>query len=188
MNYLGMANQILENDENYRKEFDKIASHKKIKGIKISGSKIIIFTKMILCTDPRDKVVHALGEFKISIDMNSSKIIITNLTQTINGYQSGMQAPHVFADGRPCLGTAQELINDCVARYEVASVVGVAINFLESVNIEDRAGAYINRWPVATKEMIEGTWKSPNDELEVVTPPPAEEEYEDEEYEEEPVR
>ena len=60
-----------------------------------------------------------------------------------------MHAPHVFHNGRPCLGNMTEVIPELVANYEFAALAMVAIQFIESVNVNDSAGMHINKWPVA---------------------------------------
>jgi hypothetical protein len=65
-----------------------------------------------------------------------------------------MNAPHVWSTGAACLGNAAELISVLMTKKEYLAVITSTIAFIEEVNLEDRAGAYINRWPEAKKTKI----------------------------------
>ena len=134
--------------EVYGKEFDKLLEMEKIRDVRVRDGVVQVFTDTLFCVDPRSQKTHEIGHFRIDFNPNG-EVRWFNLDRKISGYGNGMQAPHVFPDGRACLGNMQEVIPELIANYEYAALAMVCINFVESVNVEDDAGRHINRWPVA---------------------------------------
>lgn len=134
--------------ETYAKEFDKLLATPKIIDVKMDDSVIKVFTETLYCVDPRSNKRHEIGAFRIEMSIGGD-VKWFNLTRRIRGYEAGMQAPHVFPTGLACLGNMAEVIPELVANYEFAALAMMAILFVESVNVDDRAGQYINNWPVA---------------------------------------
>ena len=62
-----------------------------------------------------------------------------------------MHAPHVFKEGKACLGNAEQVLPDLIAKYQFSIIAMYAIQFIESVNVEDSAGSRITQWPVVEK-------------------------------------
>lgn len=141
----------------FGREFDKLMSLPKVKYVECApdGSIFRVFTTLLHCIDPRSKLKHEIGEFKIEINANTSQVKWYNLTRRITGMEAGMQAPHVYAAGHACLGNTAETFPDLIARYELSVATMVAINFVESVNVQDAAGRHINKWPVAGTATVE---------------------------------
>ena len=141
--------------ERYGLEYDKLLSVAHVQAVIVRDSKIIVTTDKLYCADPRSKKLHEIGAFRIEIrtDGNDECVRWFNLDHRIDGYKSGMQAPHVFPEGNACLGSAKEIFPSLIASYEYAAVAMVAIQFIESVNTDDDAGKHIDRWPLAPKEM-----------------------------------
>lgn len=136
--------------EKYGREFDKLLAVPKVREVEVEGSVVKVFTETLCCIDPRSGLRHEIGRFRIEIHTDRPEVRWQNLTRRVEAYQGGsMHAPHVFFDGSACLGNAQEIFPDLIANYEFAAAALVAIQFVESVNVGDPAGAYINRWPVA---------------------------------------
>lgn len=140
-----------------QKEYAKIISMPKIKSITFDNDLMIVNTKTLYCTDPRSDILHEIGEFNITIHINPETapgssvghiVSFFNLTGRIYGYSGNkMNAPHVFPSGKPCLGSLTGILTEQIANYQFSIAVMLAIQFLESVNVKDEAGSYINNWP-----------------------------------------
>lgn len=141
--------------ELYGQEFDKLLTVKGVKDMDISNGVITVFTDILYCVDPRSGKRHEIGAFHIKIftDGSNNGVRWNNLTHRIDGNENGMHAPHIFPSGKACLGSAQEIFPELIANYEFAAVAMLAIQFVESVNTDDSAGKYIDKWPIAKKEV-----------------------------------
>lgn len=137
--------------EKYGLEFDKLISLPKVIDVNVTDKSIQVLTDILYCADPRTGKVHEIGEFRIEI-YPAGKIRWFNLTRRIDGNKSDMHAPHVFPDGKACLGNAEEVLPELIANYEFSVVAMLAIQFIESVNVDDDAGKHINKWPEAAKK------------------------------------
>ena len=135
----------------YGQEYDKLLQVAKVKDVRVADGVVKVFTDTLFCVDPRTKKNHEIGAFRIEIYTNGANNGVRwfNLTRRVEGYKSGMQAPHVFPAGNACMGNTQEIFPELIANYEFAAVAMVAIQFVESVNTDDAAGKYINNWPLA---------------------------------------
>lgn len=147
--------QLCENSEldEYGLEFDKLRTVKGVKDVLVGDGVIKIFTNTLYCTDPRTNILHEIGTFRIEIytDGSGDAVRWFNLTRQVRGYDDRkMQAPHVFPEGKACMGNTKEIFPELIANYEFAAVAMVAIQFVESVNVHDDAGKFIDRWPKAS--------------------------------------
>lgn len=139
--------------EEYGLEFDKLKTVKGVKDVLVTDGVIKVFTNTLFCTDPRTDILHDIGAFRIEIYTDGSKNGVRwfNLNRQVYGYNDRkMQAPHVFKDGHACMGNTEEIFPELIANYEFAAVAMVAIQFIESVNVDDAAGKFIDRWPKAS--------------------------------------
>lgn len=130
--------------EMYGKEFDKLLQVPKIRDVRVREGAIQVFTDTLYCVDPRSNKKHEIGNFRIEFGL-SGTVRWHNLTRLIGG----CHAPHVLDGGEACLGNMAEVIPELIANYEFAALAMVCIQFVESVNVDDRAGALIHKWPVA---------------------------------------
>jgi hypothetical protein len=96
---------------------------------------------------------YEIGEFTIAICANRGSPTFFNRTRLVDGMHSAMHAPHVYAEGRACLGTAVDTIPRLVAGYQWATAVALSIQFLESANIVDQAGQHVIRWPFSPRQI-----------------------------------
>ena len=136
----------------FTKEFHRLLDIAHVKKVFVRSNRLAVKTDMIKCTDPRpdddgNTKEHLIGEFVITIIPDSGEVRFYNQSWTVVGYEEHMNAPHVFHDGRPCMGSIERTLPNLVARYDFTSAFTVAINFLESVNVGDAAGKYIRNWP-----------------------------------------
>lgn len=135
----------------YGKEFDRLLAVPKVKNVQVVDGVVKVFTDTLYCVDPRSGKRHEIGAFRIEIVTSNGDVRWHNLTRTVSAYWEGSNAPHVSGSGHACLGSMAEIIPELVGNYEFAALALVAIQFVESVNTDDPAGKYIDRWPVADK-------------------------------------
>ena len=132
-------------------ELERLQESPKIEAVLINDRQINVFTKTLYCTDPRTNKVHDIGKFRISVELRNNAINWFNLTRRVaTGGVSIMQAPHVFSEGRACLGTAEKPLSTLLKGREYITAILLAIQFVESVNVSDSAGNHISEWPVKT--------------------------------------
>ncbi|MBP9772135.1 MAG: hypothetical protein KBD16_04435, partial [Candidatus Pacebacteria bacterium] len=132
----------------FEQEYDKLLETHKVIDVSATPQVIKIFTDTLYCVDPRTEKRHEIGKFRIDIYIEGG-VRWFNLDRQVNAHSGGMQAPHVFNDGHACLGNASEIFPQLIASYEFAAAAMVAIQFIESVNINDQAGMHIDKWPLA---------------------------------------
>jgi hypothetical protein len=138
------------NDSHFDDEFSKLCDIAHVKNVKIQPDAIYFETDMVTCVDPRSGKQHNIGEFQIAIEPSSGDVKFMNQSYIIPGYHSeGMQAPHVFHNGSPCLGNMQNILPDLIAKFDFPSAAMIAVNFLAEVNTDDEAGQYIHKWPLS---------------------------------------
>ena len=135
----------------YTREFDNLIKVPKIRDVRVSNEVVNVFTDTLYCVDPRSKKRHEIGAFRIEMHLGG-QVLWFNLTRTVRGIERDMNAPHVYASGKACLGNMSEVIPELIANYEFAALAMVSIQFIENVNVDDAAGECIKNWPVAAEE------------------------------------
>ncbi|MBK9204121.1 MAG: hypothetical protein IPL73_17125 [Candidatus Obscuribacter sp.] len=135
-------------------EFDAILAIKKVLDVEVTKSRIIVKTDTLYCVDPRTGKKHEIGQFEIfirtSYDNDEQVVRWMNRTRTVTTpAQSTMHAPHVSSNGAACMGNTKGTFPMLVEKREFASVVELAIAFVESVNVSDTWGQHIKCWPLA---------------------------------------
>lgn len=132
----------------FEREFDALTKIPKVKNVFMNRhGKLEVWTEKLYCTDPRSSKEHEIGEFKIVIDCEGGDLTMMNKTRQVHG----MHAPHIFEGGRLCEGSLEEILPQLYGKYEYSTIVQLAIQFAESVNVQDNAGAGISRWPVSKR-------------------------------------
>lgn len=134
-------------------EIQKISDNPHVRDLRVYKDKMLVKTDMINCRDPRSGKLHEIGEFVISFNLDcgstSSLINWQNLTRKVNAIRSDMCHPHIHSDGTACLGSFNEVLPDLFANMELSTIVGLAIEFIENIDVDDTGGALITRWPLA---------------------------------------
>lgn len=147
--------QITEHDrcENFGLEYDRLVALDQVTKVEVKDDLIAIYTKLLCCTDPRDNTVYEIGKFRIEIypSGRDDGVRWFNLTRQVNAWNDEQQAPHIWHNGKACLGNMADVIPQLLGKHEFALLATMAIAFVESVNINDRAGQYVRRWPEAKK-------------------------------------
>jgi len=141
--------------EDWEREYKLIINHPKVIRIEVDPYEEIIYvhTRKLYCTHPDTKQIYEIGEFKIIVPLKSGIPRWINQTRRVEIKEKGwrMHHPHIFND-KACLGTATGLFPKLLGNYEFAAAVSMAIEFVESVNINDEAGRYITRFPEVDKK------------------------------------
>lgn len=148
-----------ENETSYEVEFDRILNHPKVTDLTIDENIIRFTTTPLFCQNPKTGIVHKMGRQQISIDTDKTDMSHIVQWKCLDGKlgRNDYPAPHVIYDGYACLGNAGTTIRDLAKKQEWEQLVWVAIQFVESVNIEDSAGKTIVEWPHATPNELVGT-------------------------------
>jgi len=138
------------------KEFDNLLKVPKVRSVDWRGNCMTVETDLLHVIHPETGDQHEIGAFKLVIDERVTGVRFYNLTRKVQGYEAGMNGPHLFSDGRPCLGNMDAVIPQLVANYEWSALVQICIAFVETVNVADAAGGHIRKWPVSmTRAQIE---------------------------------
>jgi hypothetical protein len=141
--------------EKYGQEFDRLLAVPKVLDVQGGSGVIKVFTDTLYCIDPRTNQRHEIGKFRIEIFTNCANggVRWYNLSHKVQGYWGQSQAPHINNEGGACYGNTAEIWPELIGNYEFAAAAMVAIQFVESVNIDDPAGKYIDQWPLAAEEV-----------------------------------
>lgn len=143
--------------EKYERDYNALMKIPKVKRIDdISGDGFTVYTDMLYAVDPRTELEHEIGEFKIIINCSAGEkneiILWLNQTRLVDGHEKKMHAPHVYPRGNGCLGELNSILPDLIAKYDFISLVMLAVQFPETVNlVDDAAGAYVSCWPLSKK-------------------------------------
>lgn len=149
--------------DDYRKrlenEIDKIYQMSKVKKVTISkDGTLSVTTDILYCTNSATGLEHEIGAFRIEVRglgedyfSEEDSLLFHNLTRKTNAMEEEMQAPHVFSDGVACLGSLEDVLPDLYSEYECAAIVMLAIQFIETANVDDDAGRYITAWPLSSR-------------------------------------
>ena len=135
---------------------DEIKDISKIEKVNLFDNGIEAITKKIIVVDSRTNIPFDIGNFSIfvknSIFNNSSSITnnikINNIVKKKNGYEKSMDSPHVFKHGKACFGSAITSLKSAINHKDYYQLFLVLIDFLDSVNIDDPAGKFIDCWEV----------------------------------------
>jgi len=147
-----------EEREKCEKIFDELQKIPKVLAVKIIDKHIHVYTKNIYVKHETYGTWHDIGTFHIVIGMfndrydSNNTIRIYNTKHQIHAFNELMQAPHVFDDGHICHGNMIGMMIDAYKRRDFFQIITMIILFLENVNLDDPAGAYLNRWPVVSEE------------------------------------
>jgi len=140
-----------EQREHFAKDYERLCEFADVNDIQVFGDRVEIKTDHLYCTNPDTEIKHWMGRFKITIDARGrgGGVRWNNLDFTVVGYENNCQAPHVFNEGKACLGSLDSVIPEYLAKWDFATLTTLAIGFIQSVNPSDPAGKYIVRWPIA---------------------------------------
>jgi len=102
-------------------------------------------TVPLTCENPKTGRIHDIGAFEIRIDARQGTLKWINLTRRIG------DAHHPHIHGHACLGNLAEALPSLFAGAEYATILQLAIQFVETCNPDDTWGRGIVNWPVAAQ-------------------------------------
>ena len=140
------------NIERFASEYDRLVANPLIKSVKMMNGNITVRTNTLCVTDPRTSIEHEVGRMMIHLDIKRYNVVVTNLDRQVHGLQSNMHGPHVFANGRMCLGNMEEVLPKLVAQYQLADAIELVVAILQTCNVDDPAGRKVNCWPLSEKQ------------------------------------
>lgn len=108
-----------------------------------------VVTMPIECERSSDGCVFDLGRIKMVIDLMTGDVEFTGL----DNKHPLLAHPHVEESGQACFGNAGAMLHDLWEKEELASYIGVLMNFLRHANSDDDWGRRISQWP-----MIKDRW------------------------------
>ena len=145
----------------FQKEFEALWSMPGIENIAITDGIVSIYTEHIYITPEGYPDTFDIGKFRMEIRTDGAEHGLKFFNLTRQGKGSGISAynvvhPHVHETGVPCLGNIKEVIPQLIAAYEFSVIAQLGLEFLKTVNVEDRAGQYIfTCWPKVEKQTEE---------------------------------
>ncbi|HND66465.1 MAG TPA: hypothetical protein PL112_06700 [Candidatus Obscuribacter sp.] len=122
----------------------------KVKSVRFSAGRILIFTDVLTATAPNVKGTRELGRFLITVDTTGTldtPISCHNLTRRIKAWRSGMHAPQVFADGKLCPAEILESIFQLTAEQDLPTAIELLLQHLQ-VCQNDAIGEQLKAWPL----------------------------------------
>jgi hypothetical protein len=157
--YSGMSSLT---DEAHSAEFDKLLAIPGVLGVQIEKDTLKVYTQLIRIVE--DDVTYRIGRFRIEISMIGKEPGLKFFNLTNKGRGPGYDRPrdfnaasdynrhhpHVNEEGVPCLGNLKEAIPRYVQASQFSVVTILAMQFLATANVEDKAGRGLKWWPKET--------------------------------------
>lgn len=143
------ANEI-DVRERFAAEIQRIRETAKVDDVRVVPNGVVVFTEHLFVEMPDGKRRADIGKFMIWIKLSGTEagVYWFNKTRRVNGIRDGMNAPYVYMDGRP---SAEEILHnliEMIGRCELAAVVDMAIQFVESILPENPLTEYLDCWPM----------------------------------------
>lgn len=152
---LAASDQVTADDELFRQEFLQLRKLDHVQSVEIhTNGTVEVVTDVLFCEHPTTHLLHEIGAFKIRISWGhyDSCVRMQNVTRRVDGFETNMHAPHVTSDGTPCWGNMAEVVSELIPRYEVIALINVCISYLQTANMDDVAGVYLSKWPIAAEK------------------------------------
>lgn len=136
----------------FEQELQALRALPKVRSVRVAEGlrEIMVFTDTLYVTAPDTNLQHEIGQFLIRIhtDGTNDGVRFYNGTRRVNGVREQMNAPYIYRDGTVMTDEIKQTFVDLIARCEFASLVDLAIQYVETLN-DDPAARSITSWPVA---------------------------------------
>jgi len=142
----GMTNYLNSLEDEIRTKLSTALTFKEISRIEPVGTLINLYTNDLFYVRSKDEV-YFIGKFVITVNVKEYRVSFKNQAITVDAYNHGMQAPHVFSAGNACLGNLEAQLPEAIKNGSLDMVALLCVNFLTSVNTSDPAGAMYHYWP-----------------------------------------
>src|ERR1019366_1101847 len=100
----------------------KLTALPKVKDVSVTEEIISVHTSILNCPDTRTNLMHEIGAFRIDIYIGTGDVRWHNTTRRVHGFKDRQMAPHIWEDGRACLGNMQEPFAQLIARHEYSAL------------------------------------------------------------------
>lgn len=128
-------------------DLNNLMHHDKIEKVMIRGGKYWIHTTTLYCYHDQHPARYHIGKFVIELNPENTSVKFTGDTPRRSYWSQHDPHPHVNGtNGYACLGNLAPTIAELCSQYEIYALVMVCLEFLESVNTSDPAGANIIHW------------------------------------------
>ena len=148
-----------DNEEIAKKDFDNILGLDLVSNVLLSGGTLNVFTKNVYVKHDVNGKWYDIGTFHIKVNMTSDSYDtsgstrIYNTKYDVNAYEDGMNAPHVFRNGSLCHGNLARGVANSYRDKDVFGVIYQILIFLQSANLDDVAGAKLDRWVEVSEDV-----------------------------------
>ena len=121
----------------------------KVMEVKVIPGGVLVYTSELLTNPAADGVRHRVGEFMIWIRLGGADagIYWFNKTRRINGACNNMNAPYIYADGRPSSDAVMMSLLELIGRCELSAAVDLAIQYIENIDEQNPLTLYLDNWP-----------------------------------------
>jgi hypothetical protein len=132
-------------------ELSRLREIPQVREVRCLPGALYVYTHKLYATRRDTGSKHDIGEFliKIRLDGQDGAVRWFNSTRRVNGVRTAMNAPNVYADGKPAADEMIQTFIELVAQCQFAVVAELAIQFIETTN-DDEFARTLDRWPVAT--------------------------------------
>lgn len=132
------------------KSIEAIKSFKYVKSVIANENDIEIHTTDDMRAHTEDGYELILGGLVIYLGISDSRVEIYNIEKDMGGYgywTKNDPHPHVNGEnGKPCLGGIESHLMMAISEYKYDIAATMILEFLQSVNISDPAGAKYTGW------------------------------------------
>lgn len=135
------------------KELEMLARSERVKDVEVTNTGYRIHTYPIYCYhDKEPDERYYIGNFTIDIKPDRTSVKFHGDNPRRSYWSSNDPHPHIGHDGNACLGNISATIAELCSQMELYALAMVCIDFLESVNTDDPAGANITHWDRVDEE------------------------------------
>lgn len=146
---------------NFLNTYSKISEIPNVKILSWDNDSLNVKRDKIICYEPYTDKFYKIPDTEIHISMTDGKVtFMSEDTRYMrdgywSGYYNELQVhPHVDTNGVPCLGSCEATLAEQFSENDYYGMVITAIGFLQSVNIDDIAGAAICRWDECDRDGV----------------------------------
>lgn len=143
-NYNSICNKII-------KDLENILGIEKIKDVIFENGIFKVFTNPLIITSDTGKRYYG-GEYRIEISLSNTLVNFFGEAKGVGYWSSNDAHPHVSSSGTPCLGNIATTIAELCSTNELYALTLICIDFLESANTNDVAGAKVKFYPLASDD------------------------------------
>lgn len=135
------------------KDLDNIVAHPKVKEMFIRDGKFTVETTPIYAYHDKTGERYYIGNMRIEMNPNNTQVKFFGDNPRRSYWSTSDPHPHVDGrSGSACLGNISGTIAELCSQMEIYALTMVCIDFLESVNTSDPAGANISNWDMVDEE------------------------------------